>query len=76
MKIGEILIKKGEKKKFKTGYISGVIFCGKNEGKTLVITAGVHGCEYVGIETSLRLINELNPKKMSGNIYFEYGRIL
>ena len=43
MKIGEILIKKGEKKKFKTGYISGVIFCGKNEGKTLVITAGVHG---------------------------------
>lgn len=68
MKIGEILIKKGEKKKFKTGQISGVIFCGKNEGKTLVITAGVHGCEYVGIETSLRLINELNPKKMSGNI--------
>ncbi|EJZ68866.1 hypothetical protein HMPREF1135_02659, partial [Lachnoanaerobaculum sp. OBRC5-5] len=31
---------------------SGTAFCGRNTGKTLVITAGVHGGEYVGIETA------------------------
>lgn len=68
MKIGEIIINKGEKRKFRLGQISGVAFCGKNEGKTLVITAGVHGGEYVGIEASIRLIKELDAEKMYGNI--------
>ena len=26
------------------------VICGSCPGKTLVVTAGVHGCEYVGIE--------------------------
>lgn len=68
MKIGEVFINKCEKKKFKTGQIRGVAFCGKNEGKTLLITAGVHGGEYVGIETAMRLINELETNKMFGNV--------
>ena len=68
MKIGEIIINKGEKRKFHLGQINGIAFCGKNEGKTLVITAGVHGGEYVGIETSIRLIKELESEKMYGNI--------
>lgn len=68
MKIGNILIKTGEKKKFELENISGVAFCGGNPGKTLVITAGVHGGEYVGIETSLRLIKEIDPEKLYGNI--------
>ena len=51
MEIGDILINKGDKKSFHINEISGVAFCGKNEGKTLLITAGVHGGEYVGIET-------------------------
>ena len=68
MKIGDILINKGEKKKFTLGNISGTAFCGRNTGKTLVITAGVHGGEYVGIETALRLIKELEAEKLSGNI--------
>ena len=47
---------KTEKKKFSIE-ISGEFFCqgmemtGKNPGKTLVVTAGVHGREYVGIQT-------------------------
>ena len=24
--------------------------CGSQPGKTLIVTAGIHGCEYVGIE--------------------------
>ena len=68
MKIGDILINKGEKEKFTLGNISGTAFCGRSTGKTLVITAGVHGGEYVGIETALRLIKELEAEKLSGNI--------
>ena len=33
-------------------------FCGKKPGKTLVVTAGVHGCEYVGIQALRRLAQD------------------
>lgn len=42
--------------------------CGKEEGKTLVVTAGVHGCEYVGVETARRLWKSLNPEEMKGQV--------
>ncbi len=29
--------------------------CGSQPGKTLIVTAGIHGCEYVGIEALNRL---------------------
>ena len=48
--------------------IKASIFCGKKEGKTLVITSGVHGCEYVGIEAAQRLKNIINPNELCGNI--------
>lgn len=41
---------------------------GEKEGKTVVITAGVHGCEYPGIKTAIELADEINPKDVSGNI--------
>ena len=46
-------IQAGEKKHIKIPVLQaeameGICICGKNQGKTLVITAGVHGCEYVG----------------------------
>ena len=37
------------------------VICGKEPGKTLVITAGVHGCEYVGIEAAKRLSEKIDP---------------
>ena len=42
--------------------------CGERPGKTLVLTSGVHGCEYVGVETLKRLSNTLKPKKLTGNV--------
>ena len=42
------------------------VICGSRHGKTLVVTAGVHGCEYVGIETLNRLKRELEPAALSG----------
>lgn len=40
---------------------------GARPGKTLVVTAGVHGDEYEGIRTILELWRELDPKAMSGD---------
>ena len=48
--------------------IDAVLVCGKKKGKTLVITAGVHGCEYVGIEAAKRLIRILDPEELCGNV--------
>lgn len=44
------------------------VICGSRPGKTLVVTAGVHGCEYVGIETLNRLKRELEPAALSGRV--------
>ena len=44
------------------------VICGCRPGKTLVVTAGVHGCEYVGIETLNRLKRELEPAALSGRV--------
>ncbi|MEM3713694.1 MAG: succinylglutamate desuccinylase/aspartoacylase family protein [Nitrososphaeria archaeon] len=42
------------------------IINGKNDGSLVVITAGIHGTEYVGIATALDLIKSLNPANISG----------
>lgn len=44
------------------------VICGSRPGKTLVVTAGVHGCEYVGIEALNRLKRELEPTALSGRV--------
>ena len=47
-----------------------VCLCGAARGKTLVVTAGVHGCEYVGVQALRRLAAELDPAELSGNVIF------
>ena len=42
--------------------------CGAAPGRTLVVTAGVHGCEYVGVQALRRLAVELDPAELSGNV--------
>lgn len=42
--------------------------CGTNPGKSLVLTAGVHGCEYVGVETLKNIFKKLEPEMLSGNV--------
>lgn len=41
---------------------------GEKPGPTLVITAGVHGCEYVGVLTAKKLYEELNPVDLHGQV--------
>jgi predicted deacylase len=41
---------------------------GSREGKTVVITSGIHGGEYPGIEAAIRLGNELMANEVIGQI--------
>lgn len=42
--------------------------CGESDGPTLVLTAGVHGCEYVGILALRQLFAQLSPARLRGRV--------
>ena len=72
--IQELKAKTGEKKQ---GFIKILdtetkmpvtIINGEKDGKTMLITAGVHGCEYPCIKTAIELAREIAPKKVTGQI--------
>ena len=41
---------------------------GAKPGKTLVLTSGVHGCEYVGVEALRTVFKKLSPEMLSGAV--------
>lgn len=41
---------------------------GKKSGKTMLITAGIHGGEYVGIQAAIELAGKLKIEKIAGTI--------
>ena len=45
-----------------------IILCGERPGKTVLITAGIHNAEYVGIQAAIELSNEIAPSDLSGNL--------
>lgn len=56
-----------------TGYKFPItIINGSKEGKTLLITSGIHGGEYPCIETTIELAQEIDPKEVSGQIVMIY----
>lgn len=75
MKIYETKVESGTKQWLEIpvdeGYsLKVAAFCGLRPGKRLVVTAGVHGCEYIGILAVSRLIQELDPGQMKGEVVF------
>ncbi len=46
--------------------IDAVMVEGAKPGRTLVVCAGVHGCEYVGIQALREMMEELDPSQMTG----------
>ena len=44
------------------------LLCGTEEGKTVLLTSGTHGAEFLGVETAIRLCSELDPKALNGNV--------
>ena len=41
---------------------------GAHEGRTLLVTAGIHGAEYVGIEAAYRLARQTEPGTLHGQL--------
>jgi predicted deacylase len=41
---------------------------GTRPGKTVVITGGIHGGEYPGVETTIRLAAQTSPEELSGQL--------
>lgn len=41
---------------------------GVNDGKAVLITSGIHSCEYVGIEAAIQLAGGLDPKSLKGSL--------
>lgn len=76
IKVGDIVANNCEKKFgfFKIGkeinivQIPIVIINGFEEGPTLCLTAGTHGCEYAGIAAVIRVCSNINPKQLRGKI--------
>lgn len=51
-------------------YMPITLMKGKKTGKTITIVAGVHGYEYPPIMSVQRLIKDINPEHLQGNILF------
>ncbi|HIS57422.1 MAG: M14 family metallopeptidase [Lachnospiraceae bacterium] len=73
--IGKETIRSGEKKNLtlpvtEKTHLPLTVICGKRPGKTALISAGVHGAEYLGIQAVLELSRELEPEDVSGTILF------
>lgn len=74
MSILNITISQGEKKQVYIKpdvdeyEIPTTIICGKEPGKTLLITAQIHSCEYPATPATIRLAQDLDPQKVKGQI--------
>ncbi len=46
------------------------LVCGKEEGPTVLVSSGIHGAEYIGIQAAMELSREIEPKDIKGNLIF------
>lgn len=49
-------------------HIPHVLLCGQQPGSTVLISAGIHNAEYVGIQAAIELSNELDVSELHGNV--------
>lgn len=74
LSLKNLVAQKGEKvqglvKIYDTDYsIPVTLINGKEDGKSILITAGIHGGEYPCIQTAIELANEIDPNDVYGNI--------
>ena len=45
-----------------------VLISGESAGPTLLITAGIHNAEFVGIQAAIELSREIDPEEINGNV--------
>ena len=75
-KIGELSVASGEKV-CRNIFVPGTdyelpitVINGVEDGKVFLATAGVHGCEYPGIQALVELSQEIEPEEVCGAIVF------
>lgn len=72
--LGNFIVQPGEKKcgclKIGNGefQLPAAVLHGKQPGKTVLITAGIHAEEYVGIQAAIELEQELKIQKLAGTV--------
>ncbi len=49
-------------------HVPHVLLCGNQPGPTVLVTAGIHNAEYVGIQAAIELSNELDTDRLCGNV--------
>ena len=49
-------------------HVPHVLLCGRQPGPTVLITAGIHNAEYVGIQAAIELSNELDVDALHGSV--------
>ena len=49
-------------------HVPHVLLCGERPGPTVLISAGIHNAEYVGIQAAIELSGELDVKELCGNV--------
>ena len=49
-------------------HVPHVLLCGARPGPTVLISAGIHNAEYVGIQAAIELSNELDVTTLRGNV--------
>ena len=45
-----------------------IMLCGNRPGPVLLVTAGIHNAEFVGIQAAIELSNEIDPAELSGSL--------
>lgn len=74
LKVGSLVAKAGQKARALLSVpgceavLPVTLINGAKEGKTVLLTSGIHGGEYPGIETAVELARELDPAALSGNV--------
>lgn len=70
--LGDIICREGEKKsgfwKIDEYPVPVTIICGREEGKVVCVSAGVHNCEYTSIQAAIDLSEELRPEDIRGSL--------
>lgn len=49
-------------------HVPHVLLCGEQAGPTVLISAGIHNAEYVGIQAAIELSNELDVTNLRGKV--------
>lgn len=74
MTFGTLSAKRGEKvctewQIEQAGFsIPATLICGSRPGRTVLITGGIHSCEYVGIQAAIELSQKLKPEQVCGTV--------